>query len=123
MVKKQNAIESALEGKVLLARTKAELETDLDETIQWAETEDRALPIRVKRGRPAANEPPRETRSVTVRFPLAAARQLEAAAKRSGASLSEFVRAAAAFTAEQGLPLQVTAPNGQTAFVTIGGPR
>ena len=46
-------------------------------------------------GRPAANEPPRETRSVTVPFPLAVARQLEAAAKRSGASLSEFVRAAA----------------------------
>ena len=95
MTKKLNALETALKGKKIFTRPKAEMEADLNETIEWAETEGRALPIRVKRGRPAANEPPRETRSVTVRFPLAAARQLEAAAKRSGASLSEFVRAAA----------------------------
>lgn len=95
MTKQLNALEVALKGKKIHARPKAEIEADLDETIRWAETEGRALPIRVKRGRPAAGEPPRETRSVTVRFPLAAARQVEAAAKRSGASLSEFVRAAA----------------------------
>ena len=95
MTKQPNALEAALKGKKLHARSKTEIEADLDETIRWAESEGRALPIRVKRGRPAADEPPRETRSVTVRFPLAAARQVEAAAKRNGESLSEFVRAAA----------------------------
>ena len=95
MTKQLNALETALKGKKLRARSKAEIEADLEETVQWAETEGRALPIRVKRGRPTAGEPPRETRSVTVRFPLAAAREVEAAAKRNGESLSEFVRAAA----------------------------
>ena len=95
MTKKLSALETAIKGKKIQARSKTEIEADLDEAIRWAETEGRALPIRVKRGRPAAGEPPRETRSVTVRFPIAAAREVEAAAKRNGESLSEFVRAAA----------------------------
>ena len=35
----------------------------------------------------------------------------------------EFDRAAAAFTPDQGLPLQILLPNGQSGFITIGGPR
>jgi len=95
MAKKLNALETALKGKRVPTRSKAEIEADLNEAIQWAETEGRALPIRVKRGRPAAGEPPREARSVTVRFPAAVAQQVEAAAARQGLTLSDFIRAAA----------------------------
>jgi hypothetical protein len=95
MAKKLQALETALKGRKVHARSKAEIEADLDEAIEWAETKGRALPIRVKRGRPAAGEPPRETRSVTVRFPAGLALQVEAAAEREGLSLSEFVRGAA----------------------------
>ena len=95
MAKKLNALETALKGKKVLTRSKTEIEADLNETIQWAETEGRALPIRVKRGRPAVDEPPRETKSVTVRFPAAIAQQVEAAAVQKGLTLSDFIRAAA----------------------------
>lgn len=95
MTKQLNALEAATKGKKLQARPKVEIQADLDEAIRWAEEMGRALPIRVKRGRPKASEPAVETRSVTVRFPVTVARQVEAAAKRSGETLSEFVRAAA----------------------------
>jgi hypothetical protein len=95
MTRKPDAFEAAVKGKQLQTRSKGDIQADLDEAIRWAETEGRALPIRVKRGRPKANEPAVETRSVTVRFPVTVARQVEAAAKRSGETLSEFVRAAA----------------------------
>jgi hypothetical protein len=95
MTRKPDALEAAVKGKQLQTRPRAEIQADLDEAIRWAETEGRALPIRVKRGRPKANESAVATRSVTVRFPVTVARQVEAAAKRSGESLSEFVRAAA----------------------------
>ena len=36
---------------------------------------------------------------------------------------AEFERAASAFNADQGLPLRVPGPNGQSGFITIGGPR
>jgi len=36
---------------------------------------------------------------------------------------AEFDRAASSFTVDQGLPLQVALPNGQSGFITIGGPR
>ena len=36
---------------------------------------------------------------------------------------ADFDRASSAFTPDQGLPLQILFPNGQSGFVTIGGPR
>jgi hypothetical protein len=95
MTRKPGALEAAVKGKQLQTRPKEDIQADLDEAIRWAETEARALPVRVKRGRPRADEPAVATRSVTVRFPVTVARQVEAAAKRSGESVSEFVRAAA----------------------------
>jgi hypothetical protein len=95
MTRKPDALEVAVKGKRLQMRPKEEIQADLDEAIRWAETEAKALPIRVKRGRPRANELVVATRSVTVRFPVTVARQVEAAAKRSGESVSEFIRAAA----------------------------
>ncbi|MEI6592994.1 MAG: hypothetical protein WCL47_07115 [Holophagaceae bacterium] len=48
MTKKLSALETAIKGKKIQARSKTEIEADLDEAIRWAETEGRALPIRVK---------------------------------------------------------------------------
>ena len=111
MSKKLNALESALKGKKVHVRSKAEIEADLDETIEWAETKGRVLPIRVKRGRPATGEAPRETRSVTVRFPMGIALQVETAAERQGISLSDFIRAAADLASRPKKPaLKVTGP-------------
>jgi hypothetical protein len=95
MIKKLSALEAATKAKNLQTRPRADIQADVDEAIRWAEEKGRVLPIRVKRGRPKASEPVVETRSVTVRFPVTVARQVEAAAKRSGETLSEFVRAAA----------------------------
>lgn len=95
MTRKPDALVAAVKGKQLQTRPRADIQADLDEAIRWAESKGRELPIRVKRGRPKASEPAVETRSVTVRFPVTVARQVEAAAKRSGESVSEFIRAAA----------------------------
>lgn len=110
MIRKPDALEAAVKGKRLQMRPKADIQADLDEAMRWAETEGRALPIRVKRGRPKANEPAVATRSVTVRFPVTVARQVEAAAKRSGETLSEFVRAAA-YAASRPMPRSPAKPH------------
>jgi len=95
MEKKLNAIEQAMKGKTLKTRTRAEIEADLVETIQWAETTGRELPFTVKRGRPFASKPAVELESLTVRFPAEVAKLVRAAAKRQGITVSEFLRAAA----------------------------
>lgn len=95
MTKHPTGLETAMKGRKLRTRGKAEIQADMGEAIAWAETEGRSLPIQVKRGRPSAKEAPRDTRSVTVRFPAALAKVVEAAADRQGLSISEFVRGAA----------------------------
>lgn len=95
MDKKLQALEQAMKGKKLRTRSRAEIESDLDEVIDWAETAGREIPFRLKRGHPFASTPVGALRSITVKFPEAMANQVEMAAKRKGLSLSEFVRAAA----------------------------
>ena len=95
MEKKLTALEEAMKGKKFQTRTRSEIESDLEEVIQWAETTGRELPVRLKRGRPFTDSPAESLRSITVKFPVSVAAKVETAAKRKGQSLSEFVRAAA----------------------------
>jgi hypothetical protein len=95
MEKKLKALEQAMKGKKLQARTRSEIESDLGAVIEWAETAGRELPVRLKKGRPFTDRPGDGLRSITVKFPTALAAKVEAAAKRRGLSVSEFVRAAA----------------------------
>jgi len=92
---KKNSLMHALETGKLKARPVAEIEKDLDETIQWAENVAKAYPVKVRRGRPPRNEPGGRSRSVTVRFPPEEAQRVLSSAEAMGLSLSEFVRAAA----------------------------
>lgn len=117
MTKNLNALEAAMKGKKLQARSKAEIQADMSEAIVWAENEGRELPIRVKRGRPSAKEEPRSMRSVTVRFPSALAEVVEAAADRRGVTISEFVRGAAlAASATKKPSAKVSRPVRRTAI-------
>jgi hypothetical protein len=47
VIRKPDALEAAVKGKRLQMRPKADIQADLDEAMRWAETEGRALPIRV----------------------------------------------------------------------------
>jgi hypothetical protein len=114
MAKKQTALELAMKGQKVVTRPKAKILADLDDAIAWSETSGRELPIRVKRGRPSAEEKPRETRSVTVRFPAELAEQVETAADRRGVNLSEFIRWAA---------LAASAPKKPASKVAASRPR
>lgn len=114
MAKKQTALELAMKGQKVETRPKAKIIADLDDAIDWAETSGRELPIRVKRGRPSAKEEPRETRSVTVKFPAELAALVEIAADRRGVTLSEFIRGAA---------LAASAPKKSAPKVAASRPR